>query len=452
MSEDFDDLLKGWLRDRGAIDQAAIDGVAGRVAALPPRRRRQPSPIAAAASIIVALGLAAFALVPRQGSGSSQPSSPVAPDPAAFAADLRLARCSATAETALAAFEMTRARDYRLHLPALGRSPELEVDAPGFVVVFREMHPFPVFGAPPPSGETWPPRSLAPGHHDVCVLVGSDPATAELTIYTDVDTTGLTAFVDSVEPSSGVEPATPSASTSPPAPAITPEPGPAWAGDARAALACAGAPSTFGTGYSPGTDAGAAATPLRAVAYYLRAVDFFDNPMPRAGYVERAATDDARLFTVNVGASAKAAIVVVFRGPGPDKWIVSSVASCDEAEFDPTTPTGRHPIGIWTDAAGAEVPSSILAGIPDCYGGTQVRFRDRLYVRIPNGGVDPGQLEMTWSRNATLPVATTRTPYESGGRRLHTRDDGRAIYFVDPDRIERLPHVIGDEVSRTDCN
>ena len=83
---------------------------------------------------------------------------------------------------------------------------------------------------------------------------------------------------------------------------------------------------------------------------------------------------------------------------------------------------------------------------------TQVRFRDRLYVRTPSGGVDPSQLEMTWSLNATLPDATSDTGYVSGRLRLFTRDDGRAIYVVDGDRVERLPHVIGDEVSRTDCN
>ena len=195
MSDDFEDLVKRWLRDRGTIDRSAIEAMAGHVAVLPPRRRRQPGPLAAAAAVVVAIGLAAFALAPRQGSVTRQPSSPVPPDPAAFAGDPRLGRCGATVESAIDVFEMTHVRDYRLHLPAMLLAPELDVDAPGFVVVYREMQPFPVLGAPPPPGQTWPPRSLAPGHHDVCVLVGADPTSAELNVYDDVDITGLTATV-----------------------------------------------------------------------------------------------------------------------------------------------------------------------------------------------------------------------------------------------------------------
>jgi hypothetical protein len=201
MSDDFEDLVKRWLRDRGATDRSTLEAMAGHVAVLPPRRRRQQGPMATAAAVIVAIGLAAFALAPRQGSVSSQPSSPIPPDPAAFAGDPRLARCGATVELALDVFEMTHARDYRLHLPAMLLAPELDVDAPGFVVVFRAMQPFPMGGAPPPPGQTWPPRSLAPGHHDICVLVGADLASAKLNVYDDVDIAGLTATVISVEPS-----------------------------------------------------------------------------------------------------------------------------------------------------------------------------------------------------------------------------------------------------------
>jgi len=186
MNDDFEDLLKRWLRDRGATERSAIEALAGHVATLPPRRRRQPTGVAAAAAVIVALGLAAFALVPRSGSISA-PTAPVPPDPAAFAGDPRLGRCGASVETALDVFEMVHARDYRLHLPAMGLSPELDVDAPGFVVVFRALHPFPVLGAPASPGQTRPPRSLAPDRHDVCVLVGGDPATTEVNIYNDVD-------------------------------------------------------------------------------------------------------------------------------------------------------------------------------------------------------------------------------------------------------------------------
>ena len=163
MSDDFDDLddlLKRWLRDRGATDRSALEALAGHVAVLPPRRgrRRQVGPLAAAAAIIAAVGLAAFAVVPRSGGVTGSPSAPRPPDPAAFAGDARLARCGASVDTARDAFAMAHARDYRLHLPAMFLAPELDVDAPAFVVVYRDMQPFAVLGAPPPAGQTWPPR------------------------------------------------------------------------------------------------------------------------------------------------------------------------------------------------------------------------------------------------------------------------------------------------------
>jgi hypothetical protein len=267
MTDDFEDLVKRWLRDRGATDRSAIEAMAGHVAVLPPRRRRQSGPLAAAAAMVT-IGLAAFVLMPRQASVSSQPSSPVPPDPAAFAGDPRLARCGATVESAVDVFEMTHARDYRLHLPAMLLAPELDVDAPGFVVVFRDMQPFPVLGAPPPPGQTWPPRSLAPGHNDMCVLVGADPASTELNVYDDVDISGLTATVISVEPS----PASSVVSASPPSvnASTTPGPGPAWAGDALSVLDCDGEPVDLGDAGRPNPDETQSDSPERALEVMIQ--------------------------------------------------------------------------------------------------------------------------------------------------------------------------------------
>ena len=64
MSDDFEDLLKGWLRQRGTTDQADLRAIAGHVAVLPPRRGRRPANLVAAAAVIVALGIGAIALDP----------------------------------------------------------------------------------------------------------------------------------------------------------------------------------------------------------------------------------------------------------------------------------------------------------------------------------------------------------------------------------------------------
>jgi hypothetical protein len=73
----------------------------------------------------------------------------------------------------------------------MGISPELDESAlPAFVVVFEEMVDIGFAGAPPPIGMTWPPRSQAPGTHDVCIWVG-DVKTGQPTVYADVDTREL---------------------------------------------------------------------------------------------------------------------------------------------------------------------------------------------------------------------------------------------------------------------
>lgn len=231
MTDDFEETLKDWLREQGATDPTEVDGLRAAIAVLPARRRRNRFvSVAAAAAVVLALGLAAIAVAPHS-SGPGRGPGPLPPDPAAFAGDSRLARCGATVENALGIFEMAHARDYRLHLPAMGLSPELDVDAPAFVVVYRDRQPFGVSGAAPPPGQTWPPApSLAPGHHDVCVLVGSDPSTAEVNVYGDVDIAGLTVAIDLTEPSSPTPSALPTpsaiASTGPSiAPAATTQPG-----------------------------------------------------------------------------------------------------------------------------------------------------------------------------------------------------------------------------------
>jgi hypothetical protein len=62
MSDDFEDLLKRWLRDRAGNDRSALQALAGNVAALPPRRQRRLGPLVSlAASVAVLLGLLVFA-------------------------------------------------------------------------------------------------------------------------------------------------------------------------------------------------------------------------------------------------------------------------------------------------------------------------------------------------------------------------------------------------------
>jgi hypothetical protein len=177
MSDDFEDLLKRWLRERGATDQSALRALAGHVAVLPPRRSRRPANLLAAAAVIVSLGLGAVALAPRFGSVAAPAASDAGvPDatgsiPIAFAGDPRLAACSPqfVAEP-VTVFEMAHAQWFPLHFPGWWKgAPELELDDPALVVIGREQH-WPRVAGPPPPGQTYPPDSDLGS--EMCIAVG----------------------------------------------------------------------------------------------------------------------------------------------------------------------------------------------------------------------------------------------------------------------------------------
>lgn len=192
--------LRTWMNEMGAADPASVARVAAAIDRLPARRRLPLGwlRVAAASLAVVAIVVAGALLLrmPAMGPGGA-PAAPIPPDPAAFAGDPRLLRCAGgDRANVLYAFEMESAANYQAHLPAMLLAPELDVDIPAFVVVFRGLHSFLGGGAAPPQGQTWPPRSLAPGSHDLCVLVGSDAETAVINVYGDVNIEGLAASIE----------------------------------------------------------------------------------------------------------------------------------------------------------------------------------------------------------------------------------------------------------------
>ncbi|HLQ48117.1 MAG TPA: hypothetical protein VK233_04035 [Candidatus Dormibacteraeota bacterium] len=171
MSDEFEDLLKRWLRQRGAADRSTLQALAGNVAVLPPRRRRKPSNLAAAAAVIVALGLAAFALAPHNASVSNQVDGPVSPGPSEFARDPRLAACSTDVADVDRVFEMVKSRYFPLYFPGWWQgAPELEVDDPALVVIGREQR-WVILPAPPPPGQTLDPNAGV--GYQMCIAVGT---------------------------------------------------------------------------------------------------------------------------------------------------------------------------------------------------------------------------------------------------------------------------------------
>jgi hypothetical protein len=439
MSDDFEDTLKRWLRDRGVTDRSDLHALAGHVAMLPPRRRRETG-LAAVAAVIVAIGLAAFALAPRSGTVSALRGDPVPPDAVAFAGDPRLARCGATPESALAVFEMTHARDYRLHLPAMGLSPELDVDSPAFVVVYRAMQPFGMAGAPAPDGRSaTPPRStVTPGRRDVCVLVGADGATSEQNIYADVDVTGLTVAVVSVDLTDHF---LPSPTAIAPAPSVTPEPAPAWVADLAGQLDCDGPVASIG-GEVP--DVGSlepfGSDPETALEVFLGPSNFYAS-LPTAGFTKLHEELHWASFG-HVFAGRTKAIVVLSDttefGPG---WTVVGVRACDASEFDPAVPL-TFPVTIWTDASGKRVSTETIRSNP---GPGHCGWDSAVFLNV-NGDLffrDPKRVMADWTKTrfdstAQLPANATDSGFRSGKWSLWL-DPGRDAYLVSAGGIERWP-------------
>lgn len=237
MNDDFEDLLRRWLRDRAGNDKSALRALAGNVAALPPRRPNRVRPLAVAASILVVLGLIAF-VMPRTGDVGSEanPSTRATPasSPGATGAAIDptslpggpilvgipwLEACGGLNDM-LTAFVVPRARDLPLYLPAMLRAPEIERDEPAFVLIYKGRHPSFLRRLPPPEGGTpGPDPTLAPNHHDMCVIVGPITGAGSKGYYGDVSIEGF-----NPNPA-GAAPSPPPTTAAPPFPVW---PGIAW--------------------------------------------------------------------------------------------------------------------------------------------------------------------------------------------------------------------------------
>jgi len=458
MSDDFEDQLKRWLRQRAGDDRTAVQALAGNVAALPPRRGRSNRLVPLAAGIALLVGML-WLLSPRLGSVTNQaastptnaasptPAPPAATPggPAAFAGDPRLSRCFGTISDMEFVFEMKRARDYQQYLPNMLLAPELDVDDPAFVVIFREGWAGPLISGVPGAK----PETPMPGRRFVCVIVvGGDPS-----LYANVDITGLTL---DVVPSS---PSAPTAAVSePPQPSgPTPSPAPAWYAGAEVLLECRDGQGEFGKGWQPG-DLGTSpmSSGQRALANLLDQAQATTSSFPTTGFRLADSTDDGELYTYTVDGSIRAVVVTRSdEADGSGSWRVTSVAACEPGEMGPDLPIGAV-AGVWRDPTGAVVPSDVVSETADCYRDRMLRVNGRLFVWDPNFGpnqsYDPTQLDATITDDSQLPSDAIDTSYASSGRHLYLARDGSAAYLVRADRTEQWAHVKGDEYQRTDCN
>lgn len=406
MSDDFETRVQRWLRERGEVDPATVESVAGQVAALPRRGtgpRRTWLMTAAAALVIVAVSVGII-VSPRSSGGPE----PTPPDPAAFAGDPRLASCFGGAGEVQYAFEMTHARDYQGHLPNMLLAPELDVDDPGFVVVFGQgVRPnVGILGAP--GASSGPQTAAPPNHRYVCVFVADTP-----NLYSDVDIDGLRATLD------GSTPSPTSSDTALPDPvAFRFDPRFNGCRDSRLAV------SAFEV------------TRARDIGRYL----------PAFSGLETQLDTDFPALVVIMGADYPAPPNTGPSGVGPpssssltDRYVCIAVGRVDGPTdlgyyFTSITGFDPHPAGFETTPTAATRPTSEpapawaadLAGQLDCDGATpglggelgefsgpsepaagpgaalQALLDQRVFASFPASGFEPPQVEGHWARHAYL--------------------------------------------------
>jgi hypothetical protein len=284
-------------------------------------------------------------------------------------------------------------------------------------------------------------------------------ALAALSLATVVAVGACVASPASERPSASVAPsptASPSAEMPSPS-AHEPAARPDWATDLVAVLDCDGPVSPLGAGSSL-TDANFAAvapTLEASVEAFIAGEAPIYATLPLDGYRELEVVPGWGLYGHVVDGRTKVAVSFTDTLVG-DAWANYQVAACDPAEFDPDVPLG-YDVRIWVGPDG-RVPTTTLFEREDCptadpYGMRVLQLEGRLYLRDPDPpDFDPAGLDTTYDGDADLPADTVDLGLRDGDRRLWAAADGSAVFVVTPAVTERWPHVVGDEIVRTDCN
>lgn len=410
MTDDLEIRLRELLSDRGRTDASATTAIVDSIAGFPPRMANRRHLGLVAGVFVAVVGLGAI-LVARDGlvGGEARP-----PDPAAFAGDPRLDACLAGLGTVEFAFEMRQARDYRRHLPAMGRSPELEVDDPAFALIFAAG----VSGI----GGGGNPAPTQPGHRAVCVLVGTSP-----NLYTDVDIAGFQATVPEASPiATSPEPApTGSAATVPPAPA--------WVADLASQLECDGPPASIGGEVDAHGAEHRAATPEAALTALLDSGGYasfpargFDPPLVEGSWARHVYQVDRRIRAIAVSTANP-------EGVDSADWAVVGIRACDAAEFDPADGL-TFPQILWQRADGTPERSDRIHASPGpghCGWESTIflRFEGVQFLRDPEG-VLADSVATPFAADVPLPDDALDTGLHTSEWRLHTVPAGTAVYVV----------------------
>lgn len=169
--------------------------------------------------------------------------------------------------------------------------------------------------------------------------------------------------------------------------------------------------------------------------------------IPDEGLRAAGRDQDRVLYTYEVAGSPKLSVVVADSTnvalDTEDRWAVETFASCDPAEFDPST-DDRFPINVWQDADGDRVPTSVISSArgPEHCGWESATFLvlDGVgYISDPEGVLGGGGFVAPFDGDAELPSDATDTGYRREGRRLWLSNDRAIAFIVTDDVVEAWP-------------
>ena len=188
-----------------------------------------------------------------------------------------------------------------------------------------------------------------------------------------------------------------------------------------------------------------AADPQEALDDFL-----VDGPLdlPTSGYDQAAAERGRVLFTHAVDGSSRVAVIVadstvVETDPSAQPgWGVETFATCDPAEYAPTTDDELHQ-SVWTDRDGDRVPTSTLKTFPgpahcNWQSTTFMYLDDQQYLSDPEQ-ILTSETTVPYDGDAPLPADAIDTGYRRGDDQLWLGRDRSIAYIVTPDHVEAWP-------------
>ena len=169
--------------------------------------------------------------------------------------------------------------------------------------------------------------------------------------------------------------------------------------------------------------------------------------LPAGGLIAVGRDEGRVLYVSEVAGGAKLAVVVADSSSvaldTEDRWAIEAFASCDPAEFDPST-DDQLPMDVWQDANGDRVPISVISSArgPEHCGWESATFLslgEMGYISDPDGVLGGAGFVAPFDSDAELPADAIDSGYRRGGRSLWLSKDRSIAFIVVDDAVEAWP-------------